>query len=156
MRKIRDVISLVYIYEEGDIYRPREGLNVWNVRCLSDLNGSALYRGGYRRAHRGDFICLSPLMRSPGWGVEEEGKVEVRGTQNAGGADNNKIILAQTILGSTWGASWHSKAMLLVNAWAVMCICRTHLIGSPRTMCLYRFISVASGNSTGQSGRYVG
>lgn len=45
MGKIRDVISLVYIYEEGDIYRPREGLNVWNVRCLSDLNGSALYRG---------------------------------------------------------------------------------------------------------------
>lgn len=138
------------------IYIDQGGLNVWNVRCLSDLNGSALlYRGGYRRAHRGDFICLRapdfhlPPSPSP---PPNPGK-RIRAKLLEVPVIIITITLAQTILGSTWGAPWHRSAMPLANAWAVMCICRTHLIGSPRTMCLYRFISAASGNPTGQSGR---
>lgn len=78
-----------------------EGLNVWNVRCLSDLKGYV------RRAHRGDFIfhsCVLPGSYLGGQGRKFWLEVLI-------GPDYFRLWCEE---------SWHKQAISLVNAWAVM------------------------------------
>lgn len=101
------------------------------MRCLSDLKGSA------RRAHRGDFIfhlCVPP---------------EVRGA-NVGSNNWSRLFSAPI-----WW-SWHMQVILLVNAWAVMCIacrCRTPYLAFRHDVSPPIYLPAACGNPTGQLGR---